>query len=189
MAWHWLRPAFLPWPCCPSSQTDASVHAQPHKHTHTHISEVSAGPGSDSLQTTPITWAVNTACPGCHLGNRGCVCRVQNGERKGTEERLTTCTGLELVVPAQLYPSSLSPLPFWFLPKLQHLEGNDYSCQAAKTTYQQFHTLQKQRVREEEGMSTCSRLQNISTQNKLLTRSLIDSSRLKQTWNMYRKQK
>lgn len=30
--------------------------------------------------------------------------------------------------------------PFWFPPKPQHLEENDYAGAAANTTYQQLHT-------------------------------------------------
>lgn len=34
VGWHWLRPAFLPWPHCQSSQTAVytHTHAQPHTH-------------------------------------------------------------------------------------------------------------------------------------------------------------
>lgn len=81
---------------------------------------------------------------------------------------MTSCRGVDLAVAAagfSLVPRLLPP-PFWFLPKLSHLEENDYSRHAAKTTYQQFHTLQKRTVRGEEGMSTCSGLENISTLNK-----------------------
>lgn len=48
------------------------------KSAHAHISLALVGPGSGSLQTTPITSAVNTACPDCLLG-----CRERHDERKG----------------------------------------------------------------------------------------------------------
>lgn len=61
------------------------------------------------------------------------------------EEQLISRRGVEMVVVAAGFspvPLPFSP-PFHFLPKLQHLEENDYWSQAAKTTYQQSHTLKE----------------------------------------------
>lgn len=63
----------------------------------------------------------------------------------GREEQLISSRGVEMLVVAAGFspvPLPFSP-PFHFLPKLQHLEENDYWSQAAKTTYQQSHTLKE----------------------------------------------
>lgn len=39
VGWHWLRPAFLPWPLCQSSQTAVRTHVSIRAHTHTHTHE------------------------------------------------------------------------------------------------------------------------------------------------------
>lgn len=79
VGWHWLRPAFLPWPLCQSSQTGIYTHAQPH----THIlglsrAGVRLSPNYSNYLSSKHSLPLAASCD----TGRGRMCRTKNGEGK-----------------------------------------------------------------------------------------------------------
>lgn len=80
VGWHWLRPAFLPWPHCQSSQTGVCTHVGIYTqvHTDTHIlglsrARVRLSPNYSNYLSSKhsLPWLP----PGIHTG---CMCRTEN---------------------------------------------------------------------------------------------------------------
>lgn len=80
VGWHWLRPAFLPWPLCQSSQTGIYTHAQPH----THILGLSrAGVRLSPNYSNYLSSKHSLPLAASWDTGRGRMCRTENGEGEG----------------------------------------------------------------------------------------------------------